>query len=165
VSETGTKPESRNAFERLVTQLARAMTGDGMHPMTQAEFSQDVAAVRTALTGMSRPRGGLVDALEESGIAYGEGDEFGAAGRLNAARAELLAYISELEADRGRLDWLEAFVNREGGLVLHTGEHWESVSLGDFVGLGLRPDNADRTLREALDAARSPESKTEGAKP
>jgi hypothetical protein len=81
----------------------------------------------------------------------------------------LLSRIRELEADAARLNWLEDFVNRENGIVLHVGNQWKSVSSSGLMGLGLRPGllarNIDRTLREAIDAARSPESKTEGAKP
>lgn len=78
----------------------------------------------------------------------------------DAAHSALLSRIAELEKDAERLDWLEAFVNENRGITLHTGEHWESVSLGDFVGLGLRPGAMDRTLREAIDEARS--ASTEG---
>ncbi len=49
--------------------------------------------------------------------------------------------------DTARIDGLEAFVNRQGALVIHTGE----ADCGEHCGLGLRPGHLRRTLREALD--------------
>jgi hypothetical protein len=51
--------------------------------------------------------------------------------------------------DADRLDWLEDFINREGGIMLHDG----SRSNFGCSGIGLRPGFANRTLREAIDAA------------
>ena len=50
-------------------------------------------------------------------------------------------------ADARRLDCLEAMANTSNGILLHDG--------GQFGrdGLGLRPGNMKRTLREAIDAA------------
>jgi len=49
--------------------------------------------------------------------------------------------------DTERLDFLEAFVNREGALMLHDG----SKSNFGCSGLGLRPGTLVRSLREAID--------------
>lgn len=49
--------------------------------------------------------------------------------------------------DTERIDWLETFVNREGGIVLHDGKG-EKLP---YPGLGLRPGFISRTLREAID--------------
>ncbi len=49
--------------------------------------------------------------------------------------------------DTGRLNALEAFVNRQGALLIHTGD----ADCGQHLGLGLRPGTVRRTLREALD--------------
>jgi len=46
-----------------------------------------------------------------------------------------------------RLDWLEKMANQVGGILLHDGT--ETGRLG----LGLRPGNLKRTLREAIDTA------------
>lgn len=64
------------------------------------------------------------------------------------------------EPDTRRLDWLEAVVNRDGGIVLHDGSGPRGTGL--YPGLGLRPGTLDRTLREAIDAAMgaAPEERT-----
>jgi hypothetical protein len=48
--------------------------------------------------------------------------------------------------DSEMIDWLEAFVNEHGALVLHTGE----ANCGGNAGLGLRPGLMCRTLRDAI---------------
>lgn len=63
--------------------------------------------------------------------------------RINdEAAARLMA-----RADARRLDWLEERANQPGGLLLHDG------SERGRTGLGLRPGNLTRTLREAIDQA------------
>jgi hypothetical protein len=82
-----------------------------------------------------------------------------AANEMHAARAALLSRIRELEADAARLDWVA--------------EHlYASVSHGDdsftidwYDEEGYEQHTRMPAFREAIDAARSPESKTEGAKP
>jgi len=51
--------------------------------------------------------------------------------------------------DSRRLDWLEAQINRNGAIHLHDGSKPYSL------GFGLRPGRMNRTLREAIDAART----------
>ncbi len=51
--------------------------------------------------------------------------------------------------DEERIDWLEKYVNENGGLLLHDG----SKSNFGFPGIGLRPGNLVRTLRKAIDDA------------
>lgn len=63
---------------------------------------------------------------------------------------------AEARADTERLDWLEKEAHIEP-LALHDGR---SGSFG-IRGLGLMPGNVRRTLREAIDAARS-EGTTDG---
>ena len=55
--------------------------------------------------------------------------------------------LDEIAADIARLDWLEKMANLPGGLLLHDGT--ETGRLG----LGLRPGNVVRTLRDAIDSA------------
>jgi hypothetical protein len=77
-----------------------------------------------------------------------------ACNRDKGGREALAAYIARLEADRDdrdRVDWLEAFVNEDGPLVLHDG----SAPTHGYAGLGLRPGALVRTFREAIDAARA----------
>ncbi len=61
--------------------------------------------------------------------------------------------------DSQMIDWLEEFVNREGAILLHDGDS----NPHGHVGLGLRPGNLRRTLREAIAQAAEPESKGRGA--
>lgn len=49
--------------------------------------------------------------------------------------------------DAQRLDWLESMANRKGGLLLHDG------SETGRLGLGLRPGDLRRSLRQAIDDA------------
>lgn len=49
--------------------------------------------------------------------------------------------------DAARLDWLEAQINEHGAIHLHDG------SKPHGFGLGLRPGNINRTLRQAIDDA------------
>jgi hypothetical protein len=49
--------------------------------------------------------------------------------------------------DAQRLDFLEEFINKEGGILLHDGT---AKNFG-FAGLGLRPGTLNRTLRQAID--------------
>ena len=51
--------------------------------------------------------------------------------------------------DKRRLDWLEWFINKHGAIMLHDGS---KANFGES-GLGLRPGNLVRTLREAIDEA------------
>jgi hypothetical protein len=64
---------------------------------------------------------------------------------------ELERQLAEAKEDAADLDWLEAFVNHEGALVLHTG----NADVGKYPGLGLRPGHLVRTLREAIRSARN----------
>lgn len=50
-------------------------------------------------------------------------------------------------ADQRRIDWLESQANEPRGLLLHDG------SETGRMGLGLRPGNMVRTLRQAIDDA------------
>jgi hypothetical protein len=72
--------------------------------------------------------------------------------RMIEAAALLKRLVAERDAareDAERLNWLEAFINEHGYIHLHDGQH----PLG--TGLGLRPGALNRTLREAIDAARA----------
>ncbi len=53
-------------------------------------------------------------------------------------------------SDSDRLDALEAFVNDNVAIVIHTG-NWSDKYHTGMIGLGLRPGCLVRTLREALD--------------
>jgi len=55
--------------------------------------------------------------------------------------------IAELEEDVTRIDWLELQINQNGAIHLHDGANPSAH------GLGLRPGNMVRTLREAIDTA------------
>jgi hypothetical protein len=66
------------------------------------------------------------------------------AGGSPAGDVEAPAAINQ---DSVRLDWLEIMANKKGGLLLHDG------SERNRVGLGLRPGNLVRTLREAIDTS------------
>ncbi len=55
-----------------------------------------------------------------------------------------------LRKDAARLDALEAFVNANEALVIHTG-NWSDKYHAGMMGLGLRPGALVQTLREALD--------------
>ncbi len=68
---------------------------------------------------------------------------------------ELERQVKEMEADARRLDWLELMANLPGGLLLHDGT--ETGRLG----LGLRPGQCVRTLREAIDDALNKEQPNE----
>ncbi|MYZ41377.1 hypothetical protein [Schauerella aestuarii] len=59
-----------------------------------------------------------------------------------AAREEV---VSE---DSKRLDWIERRINQHGAIHLHDGKHPYGI------GLGLRPGNLVRDLRQAIDTAR-----------
>lgn len=48
--------------------------------------------------------------------------------------------------DSEMIDWLEAFVNENGSILLHDG----NSNPGGLVGLGLRPGFLNRSLREAI---------------
>lgn len=52
--------------------------------------------------------------------------------------------------DAQRIDWLEAFVNREGAILLHDGAQ---RNLHEYSGIGLRPGGLSRELRRAIDTA------------
>jgi hypothetical protein len=56
-----------------------------------------------------------------------------------------------LHPDTVRLNWLEHMA-RNGGIFLYNGVD-VTAERRTAVGLGLRPGRADRTLREAIDAA------------
>lgn len=58
--------------------------------------------------------------------------------------------------DTEMIDWLEAFVNEHGALVLHDG----NADVGRHYGLGLRPGNSRRTLREAIESSAGRNTKT-----
>jgi hypothetical protein len=60
--------------------------------------------------------------------------------------------LAMLHEDGLRIDALEAFVNKEGLLTIHTGEAGNLKG----AGLGLRPGLTSRTLRQALDQLRRP---------
>lgn len=55
--------------------------------------------------------------------------------------------VDSKRTDAGRLDWLEAMANQPGGLLLHDGHE------SGRCGLGLRPGQLSRKLREAIDQA------------
>jgi hypothetical protein len=101
----------------------------------------------------------LVGALRDA--AHGHGSVCDGTSRCTedkivyAAEDALLAYISELEADRERIEWLEASVDdrhevRVRPVTALGGRH---VCI-DAIGLH---ENGS-TLRDAIDAARNPES-------
>lgn len=52
-------------------------------------------------------------------------------------------------SDTEMLDWLEAFVPKNGALVLHMG----SADCGGNLGLGLEPGLLRRSLRQAIQSA------------
>lgn len=56
-------------------------------------------------------------------------------------------------ADAKRLDWLERLALEPQGLHLHDGKH------SGCRGLGLRPRDPPRSLREAIDAAMNAEAR------
>jgi hypothetical protein len=103
------------------------------------------------------------DAAKAALDAIFNSDEVGCAGTIHAAiRAHDDACEAESEAaaafirspefaalvaDGERLNWLDRFVATEGGLILHNG-----TCGTNFAGLGLING---RSLRDALDAARS----------
>ena len=74
---------------------------------------------------------------------------------LNALIAQLDAAEREKRLEAERLDWLESFINRNGAIHLHDGQHPYGV------GLGLRPVGRTRTLRAAIDDARGAEQSDE----
>lgn len=47
-------------------------------------------------------------------------------------------------SDTEMIDWLEARINEEGAIHLHDGEHPHGL------GIGLRPGQVSRTLRQAI---------------
>lgn len=51
--------------------------------------------------------------------------------------------------DKQRLDWLERFVKRDGGLVLHNGKLNRTLP---YAGLAFPLGPTRRNLREAIDA-------------
>lgn len=54
--------------------------------------------------------------------------------------------IRHLTKDSDRIDWLERMANQKGGILLHDG------SETGRNGLGLRPGNLNRTLRQVIDS-------------
>ena len=48
--------------------------------------------------------------------------------------------------DSEMIDWLESFVDENGYILLHDGKS----NPGGLIGLGLRPESMNRTLREAI---------------
>lgn len=70
-------------------------------------------------------------------------------------RALLARYAPAQDAER--IDWLESQINEHGAIHLHDGNHPAGH------GLGLRPGNLVRTLREAIDDARAQRAGKEGA--
>jgi hypothetical protein len=48
--------------------------------------------------------------------------------------------------DAEMIDWLEAYVNRYGAIILHDG----NSNAHSIPGLGLRPGYINRTLRQAI---------------
>ena len=61
--------------------------------------------------------------------------------------ADLLDEIDRLQADERRLNFLERFINDNGGILLHDG----ASECAHYAGLGLRPGFLDRSLRAAID--------------
>ncbi|OZI61594.1 hypothetical protein [Bordetella genomosp. 11] len=74
---------------------------------------------------------------------------------IAAGRALLARFAPTQDAER--IDWLESQINEHGAIHLHDGNHPAGH------GLGLRPGNLVRTLREAIDAARAQRAGKEGA--
>ena len=58
-----------------------------------------------------------------------------------------------MRTDTERLDFLEEMANLPSGILLHDG------SQGGRLGLGLRPGNLRRTLREAIDSSMDSQNK------
>jgi len=54
--------------------------------------------------------------------------------------------------DTQLLDWLEEYINTEGAIALHDGDH----PVKGHAGIGLRPGSLSRTLREAIRQAAGP---------
>jgi hypothetical protein len=97
--------------------------------------------------------------------AHRSGDAVRAANKhLTESRAALLSRIRELEADAARLDAIE-----KGDIVLEAAAIGEGYDIwgpvGDTVGRTVFSWEDFANMRAQIDAARSPESKTEGAKP
>lgn len=63
--------------------------------------------------------------------------------------SHIIEKVARLREDGERMDWLEREANEPDGLLLHDGSHHHRR------GLGLRPGSVVRTLRAAIDAARS----------
>jgi len=61
--------------------------------------------------------------------------------------ADLLSELERLQADERRLNFLEGFINTNGGIVLHEG----NGSRLPYPGIGLRPGFLNRSLRTAID--------------
>jgi hypothetical protein len=62
--------------------------------------------------------------------------------------------------DTEMIDWLEEFVNREGAILLHDG----NSNPHGHVGLGLRPGDLRRTLRDAIAQSAQSGSKGRGSR-
>lgn len=59
--------------------------------------------------------------------------------------------MSRPHSDAELLDALESFVNASGALVIHDGTSWPDRNMIGIPGLGLRPGNLVRSLRDALE--------------
>jgi hypothetical protein len=62
--------------------------------------------------------------------------------------------------DTEMIDWMEAFVNKNGALLLHDG----NSNPHGHIGIGLRPRYLRRTLREAIAQAALPPNSTPAAR-
>lgn len=72
--------------------------------------------------------------------------------------ASLQARLEAAERDAARLDWLEQQANEPGGLLLHAEQETGRR------GLGLRPGQLVRSLRDAIDATQEkPAAPSEGS--
>lgn len=91
----------------------------------------------------------------DDAYAVGSAEEYGKLATFHeqaaaTLRAEPVRPVAGPSADTRRLDALEAFVNREGGIVLHNGGVSTHGRL-PYPGLGL--SNTGRTLRVAIDSS------------
>jgi hypothetical protein len=117
----------------------------------------DVGATRMLLDELAKEERKKADIYRESTRLHVSGDVSNLVAKYDV-RAALLdaasAALPALVADRERLDWLQEEALADP-LLLHNGRPGVSVNrtAGEFRGLGML--DGRRTLREAVDAARS----------
>jgi hypothetical protein len=128
----------------------------------RGEQSEDAERLRDALAFIEREGYRRCDMPAcncngwHGGRAYERLREIGDAVYTNGRT--ILASVEALKLDAERIDAMEAFIEAEGGIVLHNGKPNVAARL-PFPGLGLR--STGRTLRKAIDdmrATRTPAS-------